>query len=142
MRFFWQIRNNQGRGKCYQPSRTPRLITLTETLIIQDITKKESNNYFIIRCFEENKDTKTHHRNRHRLFAAESLEKDNLKMSTISKVKLQPKGYLLQTTKSLWEKLIVINRRKEKATKPKEEVNFFTLKRVKFAVKMTIFHSL
>ena len=27
------IRNNQGRGKCYQPSRMPRLITLTETLI-------------------------------------------------------------------------------------------------------------
>ena len=49
----------------------------------------------------------------------------------------KPKGYLLQTTK-LWEKLIVLNRRKKKATKPKEEVN---LKRVKF-VKMTIFYSL
>ena len=46
------------------------------------------------------------------------------------------KGYLLQTTK-LWEKLIVLNRRREKATKPKEEVNFLSLKRVKF-VKMTI----
>ena len=44
---------------------------------------------------------------------------------------------LLQTTK-LWEKLIVLNRRKKKATKPKEEVN---LTRVKF-VKMTIFYSL
>ena len=52
----------------------------------------------------------------------------------------KPKGYLLGTTK-LGEKLIVLNRRKEKATKPKEEVNFLSLKRVKF-VKMTIFYSL
>ena len=49
----------------------------------------------------------------------------------------KPKGYLLQTTK-FWEKLIVLNRRNKKATKPKEEVN---LKRVKF-VKMTISYSL
>ena len=33
-----------------------RLITLTETLIIPDITKTESNNCFIIHCFEENND--------------------------------------------------------------------------------------
>ena len=33
-----------------------RLITLTETLIIPDITKTESNNCFIIPCFEENND--------------------------------------------------------------------------------------
>ena len=33
-----------------------RLITLTETLIILDITKIESNNCFIIHCFEENND--------------------------------------------------------------------------------------
>ena len=33
-----------------------RLITLTETLIIPDIKKTESNNCFIIRCFEENND--------------------------------------------------------------------------------------
>ena len=26
--------NNQGRGKCYQPSRRPRLITFTETLVL------------------------------------------------------------------------------------------------------------
>ena len=50
------------------------------------------------------------------------------------------KGYLLQTTK-LWEKLIVLNRKKKKATKTKEEVNFLSLKRVKF-VKMIIFYSL
>ena len=39
-------------------SRRPRLrvITLTETLIIPDITKTESNNCFIIYCFEENND--------------------------------------------------------------------------------------
>ena len=52
MRFiFCDIRNNQGQGKCYL-----RLITLTETLIIPDITKTESNNCFIIHCFEENND--------------------------------------------------------------------------------------
>ena len=35
-------------------SRRLRLITLTETLIIPDITKTEPNNCFIIHCFEEN----------------------------------------------------------------------------------------
>ena len=33
-----------------------RLITLTETLTILDITKTESINCFIIHCFEENND--------------------------------------------------------------------------------------
>ena len=37
-------------------SRRLRLITLTETLIIPDITKTESNNCFIVRCFEESND--------------------------------------------------------------------------------------
>ena len=37
-------------------SRRLRLITLTETLIIPDITNTESNNCFIIHCFEENND--------------------------------------------------------------------------------------
>ena len=37
-------------------SRSRRLITLTETLIIPDVTKTESNNCFIIHCFEENND--------------------------------------------------------------------------------------
>ena len=46
------MRNNQGRNKCYQP----KPITLTETLIFPDITKTESNNCFIIHCFEENND--------------------------------------------------------------------------------------
>ena len=50
---------NQDRGKCYQPSRRPRLITPTETLIIPDITKTESKNGFIIRCFEINNDKYT-----------------------------------------------------------------------------------
>ena len=40
---FCDIRNNQGRGKSYQPSRRPRPIILTETLSLQDITKTESN---------------------------------------------------------------------------------------------------
>ena len=43
--------NNQGQGKCWL-----RLITLTETLIIPDINKTESNNCFIIHCFEKNND--------------------------------------------------------------------------------------
>ena len=34
-------------------SRRLRLITLTETLIISDITKTESNNCFIIHCFKQ-----------------------------------------------------------------------------------------
>ena len=33
-----------------------KLITLTETLIIPDITKTESNNCFITHCFEENRE--------------------------------------------------------------------------------------
>ena len=37
-------------------SRGLRLITLTEILIIPDITKTESNNCFIIHSFEENND--------------------------------------------------------------------------------------
>ena len=37
-------------------SRRLSLITLTKTLIIPDITKTESNNCFIIHCFEENND--------------------------------------------------------------------------------------
>ena len=38
------IQNNQGRGRSYKP----KPITLTETLIILDDTKTESNNCFII----------------------------------------------------------------------------------------------
>ena len=41
---FFDILNNQGLGKCYQPWSSGRLITLTETLIISDITKTSSNN--------------------------------------------------------------------------------------------------
>ena len=47
---------NQDRGKYYQLSRRLRLITLADTLIIPDITKTESNNSFIERCFEINND--------------------------------------------------------------------------------------
>ena len=42
------------RGRSYQLSRIPRLITLTETLTKPDITKTESNNCFIEHCFKEN----------------------------------------------------------------------------------------
>ena len=57
------IWNNQGRGQCYQPSRRPRMMILTETSIIYDITKTKSNNCLIIHCFEENNDKHTVARN-------------------------------------------------------------------------------
>ena len=41
---FCDILHNQGLGKCYQPRPSARLITLTSTLIILDITKASSNN--------------------------------------------------------------------------------------------------
>jgi len=41
---FCDIQNNESQGKCYQPSRRPRLITLTKTFIILDITKTKFNN--------------------------------------------------------------------------------------------------
>ena len=47
-------------------SRRLRLITLTETLIISDITKTESNNCCIIHCLKANK---THYRTEHSLFS-------------------------------------------------------------------------
>ena len=37
-------------------SRRQRLVTLSETLIISDITKTESHNCFIIHCLKENND--------------------------------------------------------------------------------------
>ena len=46
--------------KRHQPSRRPRLITLTETLIIPDITKTECNTCFITHCFEENNKLNKH----------------------------------------------------------------------------------
>ena len=58
------ISGNQGRNKCYQPCRRLRLITLTETLIIPDIPKTESNNCFIIHSFEINSDKYAIARNR------------------------------------------------------------------------------
>ena len=45
-----------------------RLITLTETLIISDITKTESNNCFIIHCFKANS-RQAHYRTEHSLFS-------------------------------------------------------------------------
>ena len=46
--FIIYIWNNQGQGKCYQPSPLARPITLTSTLIILDITKTSSNNCLYI----------------------------------------------------------------------------------------------
>ena len=50
-------------------SRRLRLITLTETLIISDITKTESNNCFIIHCFKANNDKRVITANVHSLFS-------------------------------------------------------------------------
>ena len=44
---------NQNPGKCYQPRPLARLITLTSTLIIPDITKTSSNNFLYIRHSSE-----------------------------------------------------------------------------------------
>ena len=44
---FCDILNNQSLGKCYQPSRRPRLITLNSTLIVPDITKTLSTNCLV-----------------------------------------------------------------------------------------------
>ena len=41
---FCDIRNNQGLGQCYQSRPSARLITLTSTLIVPDITKTSPNN--------------------------------------------------------------------------------------------------
>ena len=64
-RGFCDIRNNQGRGKSYQPSRRPRPIILTETLFLQDITKTESNIVLSYIFLEENNDK--HRRKEHEL---------------------------------------------------------------------------
>ena len=45
---FCEIRNNQGLGKCHQLWPSARLITLTSTLIIPDITKTSSNNNYCL----------------------------------------------------------------------------------------------
>ena len=44
---FFDILNNQGVGKCYQPRPSARLVTVTLNLIIPDITEISSNNYLI-----------------------------------------------------------------------------------------------
>ena len=57
---FCDIRNNEGRGKpVISLSLRLRLITLTETFMITDITKTEYNNCLIIRCFKGNNDKRT-----------------------------------------------------------------------------------
>ena len=43
-----RIHPNEGLGKCYQPWPSARLITLTSTLIIPDITKASSNNKLLL----------------------------------------------------------------------------------------------
>ena len=44
---FCDILNNQGLSKCYQPPPSARLMTLTSTLIIPDITKASSSDCLI-----------------------------------------------------------------------------------------------
>ena len=55
---YCDIRSNQVKVEVsvISRSRRLRLIILTETLIISDITKTESNNCFIIHCFKANND--------------------------------------------------------------------------------------
>ena len=49
----------------HQPNRRPRLITLTETLIILDTTKPETTNCLLyMYCYEGNKDKHTIARNK------------------------------------------------------------------------------
>ena len=45
---FCDILNNQGLNKCYQPRPSARLITLSSTSIIPDITKTSSNNCLLL----------------------------------------------------------------------------------------------
>ena len=54
---FCDIRNNQGLGKCYEPRPLARLITLTSTLSISDITKTSSNNCLMYKNLEILPDT-------------------------------------------------------------------------------------
>ena len=49
------------------------LLTLTDTLIIPDITKTESNNCFIIQSSEENNDKHTTNNNNNNLFNYSAL---------------------------------------------------------------------
>ena len=46
---FWNIRNNQGRGKCCQPKPKAEADSTN-----RDLHKNESHNCFIIHCFKEN----------------------------------------------------------------------------------------
>ena len=63
-------------------SRRLRLITLTEILIIPDITKTESNNCFIKHCFEENNDK--------RIIAAITVYFQTLKNVQLSDKQISP----------------------------------------------------
>ena len=71
-------------GRSYEPRRTPRLITLTETLIKPDITKTEFNNCFIIPCFKEkNRNRQTHRRTDHSLTLLLEIMHENLHISQL-----------------------------------------------------------
>ena len=56
---FRDIQNNQGRGKVISRSRRLRLITLTETLIILDITKTVESNFLLLLYTERKKKWKS-----------------------------------------------------------------------------------
>ena len=45
---FCDIQNNQGGGRSYQPEPKAEADNLTETLIVLDITKTESNNCYFM----------------------------------------------------------------------------------------------
>ena len=42
------IQNNHGQGKCYQPQPLASADNTSEALIIPDITKTQSNNYYTL----------------------------------------------------------------------------------------------
>ena len=58
IQFLRDIQNNQCQGKCHQPSRRPKLITVTGNLI-WDIAKLNLLIGFFIHFFEENNDKHT-----------------------------------------------------------------------------------
>ena len=75
---------------------------------------------------------------------AESLENDrSLKTVRFQSLNFssKPKGYLLQTTK-LWEKLIVLNRRKEKSDEAKRRSRLFKLEKGKVCLNDIILFQL
>ena len=78
---FCDIRNNLGRGKCYQPKPKAEADNPYRDLDYSGYHKTESNNCFIIHCFEENNDK--------RIIAAITVYSQTLKNIQLSDKKIQ-----------------------------------------------------